>query len=41
MLGIDETMILDVVQDTTASNLNTYDDAPGVTQLRCGGHTIE
>ena len=35
MLGIDETMLLAVVQDTTASSLNTY------TQLRCGGHTIE
>jgi hypothetical protein len=40
MLGIDETILLAVVEDTTASSLNTYDDALGVSQLHCGGHTL-
>ena len=40
MLGIDETILLAVIQDTTASSLNTYDDALGVSQLHCGGHTL-
>ena len=39
MLGLDETMLLTVAQDTTASSLNAYGDAQGVSQLRCGGHT--
>ena len=41
MLGIDETMLIAVVQDTTASSLNTYDHAEYVSQLRCGAHTTE
>ena len=41
MLGIDETMLLAVVQDTTEASLNTYHDAPSVSQLHFGGHTFE
>ena len=41
LLGINDTMLLSVVQDTTTSSMNTYNDADFVAQLRCGSRTIE
>ena len=41
MVGKSENLLLESVQDPTASSMNKVDSAPHVTQLTCDSHTLE